>query len=162
MMTKRNACLLECSKSTAERIGKLTEEHYKLLVEYIDEHPAAVLSDIKHHLCKAFPGLTIWISALHRHLVQKWKVTLKKLEKLTTTRNSDRVVVRRKEKIEEWNATPGLDFCENCVFMDEARFNLHTQINHGRSRKAHQQKAPFLLQKVLQSLYLVPYQTPES
>jgi hypothetical protein len=44
-------------------------------------------------------------------------------------------VVRRKEKIEEWNATPGLDFCENCVFMDEARFNLHTQINHGRSRK---------------------------
>jgi hypothetical protein len=140
----------------------LTEEHYKLLVEYIDEHPAAVLSDIKHHLCKAFPGLTIWTSALHRHLVQKWKVTLKKLEKLTTTRNSDRVVVRRKEKIEEWNATPGLDFCENCVFMDEARFNLHTQINHGRSRKAHQQKAPFLLQKVLQSLYLVPYQTPES
>jgi hypothetical protein len=27
--------------------------------------------------------------------------------------------------------------------------------------KAHQQKAPFLLQKVLQSLCLVPYQTPD-
>jgi transposase len=117
---------VRCSKPTAGCIGKLTEEHSKFLVEYVDEHPAAVFSDIRHHLCKAFFGLTISISALHRHLVQKWKVTLKKLEKLTTTRNSDQVVVLRKEKIEEWNAIPCLDFCKNCVFIDEARFNLHT------------------------------------
>jgi transposase len=127
--------LVRCSKPTAGRTGKLTEEHSKFLEEYIDEHSAAVPSDIRHHLCKAFPVLTISISALHRHLVQKCKVTLKKLEKLTVARNSDRVVALRKEKVEEWNATPGLDFCKNCVFIDEAGFNLHTQRNHGRSRK---------------------------
>ena len=104
-------------------------------MEYIDEYPAAVLSDIKHHLCEAFPGLTISISALHRHLVQNCKLTLKKLEKLTAARNSDRVVALRKEKVEEWKATRSLDFCKNCVFIDEAGFNLHTQRNHGCSRR---------------------------
>ena len=126
---------IRCSKPAARHKGKLTEEHSRFLVEYIDEHPAAVLSDIKHHLCEAFPGLTISISALHRHLVQNCKVTLKKLEKLTAARNSDRVVALRKEKVEEWKATPSLDFCKNCVFIDEAGFNLHTQRNHGRSRR---------------------------
>ena len=54
---------------------------------------------IKHHLCEAFPGLIISISALHRHGVQNCKATLKKLEKLTAARNSDRVVALRKEKL---------------------------------------------------------------
>ena len=67
-----------------------------------------------------------------------------------------------KGEIEEKNATPGLDFCENCVFMDEARFNLHTQINHGRSRKGTPAKGTISAAKLLLSLYLVPYQMPES
>jgi hypothetical protein len=48
------------------------------------------------------------------------------LENLTAARNSDRVVAVQKEEVEEWKATPGLDFCKNCVFIDEARVNLHT------------------------------------
>ena len=67
--------------------------------------------------------------------MQKCKVTLKKLEKLLAARNSDRVVNLRKDKVEDWEATPDLDFCKNCVFIDEAWFNLHTQRNYGRSRK---------------------------
>ena len=51
-------------KFSAGRTNKLAEEHSKFLVEYIDERPAAVLSKIRHHLCEAFPGLTISISAL--------------------------------------------------------------------------------------------------
>jgi hypothetical protein len=93
-------------KFSAGRTGKLTDEHSKFLVE-----------------------------ALHRHGVQKCKVTLKKLEKLPPARISDRVVNLLKEKVEEWEATPDLDFCRDCVFIDEADFNLHTQRNYGRSRK---------------------------
>jgi transposase len=62
-------------------------------------------------------------------------LTLKKLEKLPATRNSDRVLRLRRERIEEWEATPELDYGKNCVFIDEAGFNLHTQRNYGRSRK---------------------------
>jgi transposase len=122
-------------KPGAGRKAKLTECHSQFLIGYVDEHPTAVLSNIRRALYEAFPELSISISALHRHLVQKCKLTLKKLEKLPATRNSDRVLRLRRERIEEWEATPELDYGKNCVFIDEAGFNLHTQRNYGRSRK---------------------------
>ena len=88
---KEKMLAYQMQQPAAGRKGKLTEEHSKFLVEYTDEHPTAVLSDIRYHLCKAFPELTISISALHRQLVQQCKVTLKKLEKLSAARNSDRL-----------------------------------------------------------------------
>jgi hypothetical protein len=42
-------------------------------VEYIDEHPAAVLSDIKHHLCEAFAfsgDLSNVMDVLNKHKIQ--------------------------------------------------------------------------------------------
>ena len=122
-------------KLGAGRKPKLTEVHSQFLIGYVDEHPTAILTDIRRNLCDAFTGLTISISALHRHLVEKCKLTLKKLEKLPAVRNSDRMLKLRREKIEEWEAIPELDYAKNCVFIDEAGFNLHTQRNYGRSRK---------------------------
>jgi transposase len=122
-------------KPGAGRKAKLTACHSHFLIGYDDEHPAAVLSDITRALCEAFPDLSISISTLHRHLVQKCKLTLKKLEKLPAARNSDRVLRLRMAKVEEWEATPELDYGKNCIFIDEAGFNLHTQRNYVQCRK---------------------------
>jgi transposase len=73
-------------KPGAGRKAKLTESHSQFLIGCVDEHPEAVLSDIRRALCEAFPDLSIPISALHKHLVQKCRLTLKKLEKLPATR----------------------------------------------------------------------------
>jgi transposase len=54
---------------------------------------------------------------------------------LPAARNSDRVLKLRRERIEEWEANPELDYRKNCVFINEAGFNLHTQRSYGRSRK---------------------------
>ena len=116
------------------RQAKLTEPHSRFLVDYVDEQPTAVLSDIRRNLCEAFRGLSISISALHRHLVEKCKLTLK-TTKLPAARSSDRVLKQRKERIEEWEAIPELDYGRNCVYIDVAGFNLHTQRNYGHSRK---------------------------
>jgi hypothetical protein len=45
---------------------------------------------------------------------------------LPEARNRERVLKLRKERIEEWDAIPELDYGKNCVFIDEAGFNLHT------------------------------------
>lgn len=58
-----------------------------------------------------------------------------KVEKLSPARNSDRVLKLGKEKIEKWQAVSDMDFTRNCVFVDEARFNLHTERNYDLSRK---------------------------
>jgi transposase len=79
-------------KLGAGRKARLTEAHSQFLIEYVNQYPAAVLSDIRQNLCEAFPGLSISISALHRYLVRKCKLTLEKLEKLHAARNSDRVL----------------------------------------------------------------------
>ena len=41
----------------------------------------------------------------------------------------------RKEKVEEWEKMQDMDFSKNCVFVDEAGFNLHIQRSFGRSLK---------------------------
>jgi transposase len=61
-------------KSGVGRKAKLTQAHSQFLIDYVDEYPAAVLSDIRRNLREAFPGLSISISTLHRHLVQKCKL----------------------------------------------------------------------------------------
>jgi hypothetical protein len=94
-----------------------------------------ILADLKEVLCKEFDGLKISISALQRHLVQKCRITLKKLEKIPAARCSDRVVALHKSKVEQWQQIPDLDFTNNCVFVDEAGFNLHIQRNRGRFEK---------------------------
>lgn len=38
-------------------------------------------------------------------------------------------------KVEDWESTLDFDFGQNCLFIHEAGFNLHTQRNDGRSRK---------------------------
>lgn len=40
-----------------------------------------------------------------------------------------------KEKIEELQPVSDMDFTRNCVFVDEARFNLYTERNYDLSRK---------------------------
>lgn len=135
MTTKKDDYLSALRRLEQERKAKLTDIHSQFLVEFIDKHPISILSDIRQSLCDVFPGFSISISALHRHLVQKCKVTLKRLQKLPAARSSDQVIKLRKEIVEQWEAMPDLDFAKNCLFIDEAGFNLHTQRNYGRSLK---------------------------
>jgi len=57
-------------KPGAGRKPKLTDDHSQFLICYADEHPTAILLDIRRALCAAFPEVSISISALHRHLLK--------------------------------------------------------------------------------------------
>jgi transposase len=123
------------SKPRGRPRAKLTEEHSKFLVDYIEKNTTAILDELKLKLCEKFEGLKISISAIHRHLVHKHNITLKKLEKIPAARNSDRVIALRKAIVEQYKSDADMNFSKNCVFIDEAVFNLHTQRSHGRSLK---------------------------
>jgi transposase len=135
------------SKPRGRPRAKLTEEHSKFLVDYIEKNTTAILDELKLKLCEKFEGLKISISAIHRHLVHKHNITLKKLEKIPAARNSDRVIALRKAIIEQYKSEADMDFSKNCVFIDEAGFNLHTQRNHGRSLKGTPAKSTVLTGK---------------
>ncbi|KAG1152233.1 hypothetical protein G6F37_002253 [Rhizopus arrhizus] len=123
------------NKPRGRPCSNLTEEHSKFLVDYVKKNTTAVLDGLKLKLCEKFEGLKIFISAIHKHLVHKHNITLKKLEKIPAARNSDRVIALRKAIIEQYKSDTDMYFSKHCIFIDEAGFNLHTQRNHGRSLK---------------------------
>lgn len=76
-----------CRKPWAGRTGELTDGYSKFFEEYIDEHPADVLSDIGYHGCGRFLGRQ-YQSGYYITLRANWKITLKKVETLAAASNS--------------------------------------------------------------------------
>lgn len=42
--------------------ARLTEGRSQFLIQYVDNYPAAILSDVRQNLYEAFPGISISIS----------------------------------------------------------------------------------------------------
>ncbi|KAI8378880.1 hypothetical protein EDC96DRAFT_592445, partial [Choanephora cucurbitarum] len=116
---------------------KLNAQHTSFLIDFYEKkNAAAVLWEARDALLSAFPDLgSISLSSLHYHLTKHASLTLKKLEKLVKARNADTTLEQRKEKVLQWKADREMSWEENCVFIDEAGFNLHIRRNFGRSKR---------------------------
>jgi hypothetical protein len=55
----------------------LKEQHNMFIVELIDKKPSIVLEQVKDELCDKFAGLTISISGIRKHMVEKCRFSLK-------------------------------------------------------------------------------------
>ncbi|OAD78072.1 hypothetical protein PHYBLDRAFT_164949 [Phycomyces blakesleeanus NRRL 1555(-)] len=80
-----------------------------------------------------FSGLQITKSAIQKHLVKKCALTMKKLEKLPEKRNDTNTIEMRRDRILEWQQLADFNYLLNCVFIDEAGFNMHIKRTFGRS-----------------------------
>ena len=68
-----------------------------------------MLADARQKLREAFEGLSISVSALHRHLVERARQTfVEKLEILPLARITDRFIKLRKERVEKREETSDL------------------------------------------------------
>ncbi|KAI8885049.1 hypothetical protein K501DRAFT_284506 [Backusella circina FSU 941] len=124
----------------ASRLGgndrKLEPKHTDFLCQYYDNNAAAVLWEARDALISAFPDIkSITLSGLHKHLVQHASLTLKKLDKIVAPRTSESTLNQRRAKILKWMDDKEMDWFNNCVFIDEAGFNMHIRRNFGRSKR---------------------------
>jgi hypothetical protein len=103
----------------------LEDQHTAFLTDYFDENAAAALWQARDSLLLSFPGLSITLSAIHKHLVINCSLTLKRLYKIPEARNSERTINLRIERVSERIKDTNIDFRSNCVFIDEAGFNMH-------------------------------------
>lgn len=119
-------------------------------MDYIEENPRVVLDDeLKEKLCKEFEGLKISVSGIHKHLVNKVHINLKRIENITAARNCYRVITLKKSIIEQYMNDIGLSFAKNCVFIGEAGLNLHTHRCYGCSYKGNPAKSAVPTGKVI-------------
>lgn len=84
-------------------------------------------------LCAKFEGLSISSSAVRNHMVNHCKLSLKNTKQYNLERDSDRTIKLRFDYITTWRAD-GVNYMENCVFIDEAGFNTHQTRIRGWSK----------------------------
>jgi hypothetical protein len=79
-------------------VSELTEEHSKFIIDLVDERSTTTVAGIHELLLIEFPSLSVSPSAVYRHLRTSCALSMKKLEKISVARNSEKTL-KRKETI---------------------------------------------------------------
>ncbi|KAI9498066.1 hypothetical protein BDB00DRAFT_743823, partial [Zychaea mexicana] len=77
-----------------------------------------------------FEELEVSILGVYKHIWEKCAISLKQATKYTLERDAPRTIQLRFDIVGQWKAA-GVNFQENCVFVDEAGF--HSQLMRGRA-----------------------------
>ncbi|OAD65569.1 hypothetical protein PHYBLDRAFT_175957 [Phycomyces blakesleeanus NRRL 1555(-)] len=112
---------------------KLFQAHSAFFLKFFENKPDATLEQARIAVMEEFSGLQITKSAIQKHLVKKCALTMKKLEKLPEKRDDANTIEMRRDRILEWQQLADFNYLSNCVFIDEAGFNMHIKRTFGRS-----------------------------
>ncbi|OAD79029.1 hypothetical protein PHYBLDRAFT_62206 [Phycomyces blakesleeanus NRRL 1555(-)] len=112
---------------------KLFQAHSAFFFKFFENKPDATLEQARIAVMEEFSGLQITKSAIQKHLVKKCALTLKKLEKLPEKRDDVNTIEMRRDRILEWQQLADFNYLSNCVFINEAGFNMHIKRTFGHS-----------------------------
>ncbi|OAD74873.1 hypothetical protein PHYBLDRAFT_167213 [Phycomyces blakesleeanus NRRL 1555(-)] len=112
---------------------KLFQAHSAFFLKFFKNKPDATLEQARIAVMEEFSGLQITKSAIQKHLVKKCALMMKKLEKLPEKRDDVNTIEMRQDRILEWQQLADFNYLSNCVFIDEAGFNMHIKRTFGRS-----------------------------
>ena len=130
-----NQFITEKKPKGPKKADILNDDHAAYIVHLVDDFPAISLDQMREKTKAKFPGLKISKSAFYRFVRSECVLSIKKIEKHTEARSSDETIQKRIATVEAWLEDTEMDFSKNCVFLDEAGFNLHISRTRGWSRK---------------------------
>lgn len=116
------------------RPSKLGEEHAAFLTNLVDENPSLALDQMMESLTKQFEGLEVSKTALYNFTTEKCRITFKKAHFHSVERNSPAKIEERFNWVTRWLNTD-MDFCSNCVFIDESAFHINMKRSSAWSTK---------------------------
>ncbi|KAG1175661.1 hypothetical protein G6F36_011063 [Rhizopus arrhizus] len=119
-------------KSGRHRI--LREEHKRFLLNYIDENPSAVLTEVVESLTQNFVDLNVSRSTVYNFMTTQCNLSIKQAQFHPLERNSEEKIQQRYDWVQKWQQTD-LDFTTNCVFLDESAFHINLKRSMAWSRK---------------------------
>lgn len=110
----------------------ITAKHEEYIERLIDQDPQLFAEDIIEDLAKQFEDFSISKSRLNHYLKNNMQITIKKPTFEAEIRNSVNNLNTRFEWFMKRKDT-NLDYTKNCVFIDEAGFNINMRNNWARS-----------------------------
>lgn len=121
-------------RSANTRCGQLKDDHKRHIVTYLGENPGARLDEMMDSLADNFNALKVSKSSLHRFVHDECFFTFKLARKECVDRNSPDKVKQRYVFAESVLAS-NIDYSKNCVFIDEAAFNINMKRSGGWAPK---------------------------
>ncbi|CEP09973.1 hypothetical protein [Parasitella parasitica] len=116
----------------------LGEVHELFIRKLIDQRGTYTLEYLRETLMQNFPQVVISKTAFYHFIRDNCALSIKKFQLISEYRNSDETKQKRRKALQEWLADKDMDFEKNCVFLDEAGFNLHIS----RTRRWSRQRKP--------------------
>lgn len=113
-----------------EAEGELAEATRNAVTEFYYKQPTATAD----RLTSTFEGLSLSKPTLYRYLNDLWILSLKKVQLEPLERNTPERIQARKKWMEEMKSM-GVDYMNNCVFIDEAGFNANLRRTQGWAPK---------------------------
>ncbi|KAI9254709.1 hypothetical protein EDC94DRAFT_678790 [Helicostylum pulchrum] len=113
---------------------ELAEATRNAVTEFYYKQPTATAEQLLDRLTSTFEGLSLSKSTLYCYLNDLWILSLKKAQLEPLERNTPERIQARKKWIEEMKSM-GVDYMNNCVFIDEAGFNANLRRTQGRAPK---------------------------
>jgi transposase len=119
-------------KSGRRRI--LGEEHKQFILNYIDENPSAVLTEVVESLLQYFVNLNVSRTTVYNFMTTQCNLSIKQAQFQPLERNSEEKIQQRYDWVQKWQQTD-LDFTTNCVFLDESAFHINLKRGMAWSKK---------------------------
>ena len=119
-------------KSGRHHIPGEEQEHFPL--NYIDENPSAVLTEVLKHLLQSFLGLDVSRSTAYNFMTTQCNLSMKQAQFQPVERNSEEKIQQRYDWVQKWQQID-LDFTTNCVFFDESAFHINLKRDMACSKK---------------------------
>jgi hypothetical protein len=79
---------------------------------------------------------SINLSSLPKHLVLPTSLTFKKLKPVVAGRAAQSTLQSRRQRVLEWQNDGSMDWNQNCIFIDEAGYDMRIRRNLADPRRA--------------------------
>lgn len=130
----KNIPLKKTNRTSKRAPSQLNGSHKMHLVNFFDENPTAVIQDAVEDLIKSFEGLEIKKSRVAEFMKDECNLSLKVVTRRPKARNSQKNLEARANWVNEWQQK-GLHFMQNCVFLDEAGFDVNMRRTRGWAQR---------------------------
>ena len=111
---------------------EIDEEHKQAIIDIVDPNNTITLAELQQQLLEMFPDIRkISISTLCKFLKNVARLTLKRATPMEEKRNDYDTLKKRKEIVGSLQPEAIL-YNKNCIFIDEAGFNIN--MIKGRAR----------------------------
>ncbi|KAG1049283.1 hypothetical protein G6F43_008382 [Rhizopus delemar] len=131
---EKNIPFKKTNRTSKRAPSQLNESHKMHLINFFDENPSAAIQDAVENLTKSFEGLEIKKSRVAEFMKEEYSLSLKVVTRRPKARNSQKNLEARANWVKQWQQK-GLHFMKNCVFLDEAGFDVNMRRSRGWAQR---------------------------